>query len=55
MRSDELLSDPRAQVLTIPPGVDPKEYNSGRTGPWRGRGRGRGRGKPRSGARMQVD
>lgn len=42
MRSDELLSDPRAQVLTVPPGVDPAEYEAARGG-WRGRGR-RGRG-----------
>ena len=33
MGSDELLNDPRAVVLTIPPGVDPAEYAP------RGRGR----------------
>lgn len=38
MRSDELLNDPRAVVLTIPPGVDPSEYAP------RGRGRRGGRG-----------
>ncbi|EJD08430.1 uncharacterized protein FOMMEDRAFT_165017 [Fomitiporia mediterranea MF3/22] len=58
MRSDELLNDPRAQVLIVPPGVDPAEYNqSQRGGSWRGRG-GRGRGGGRrpgrgSGRRMQ--
>ena len=46
MRSDELLSDPRAQVLTVPPGVDPAEYQD--RGSWRGRGR-RGRGGGRGG------
>jgi hypothetical protein len=40
MRSDELLSDPRAQVLTVPPGVNSKDY--GGTGSWQGRGRRRG-------------
>ncbi|KAI5118959.1 hypothetical protein M0805_009370 [Coniferiporia weirii] len=59
MRSDGLLSDPRAQVLTIPPGVDPVEYEQRRGG--RGRGqwsRGRGgrkmRGR-RTGNGMVVD
>ncbi|THH06977.1 hypothetical protein EW145_g3709 [Phellinidium pouzarii] len=49
MRSDELLSDPRAQVLVVPPGVDPAEYEQqggrGRGRASRGRGGRRGRGR----------
>ena len=51
LRSDALLgSDPRAQVLVAPPGVDPTEYTQssdyrgGRRGGGRGRGHRRGRG-----------
>ncbi|KAL5483277.1 hypothetical protein ACEPAI_8507 [Sanghuangporus weigelae] len=58
MRSDELLNDPRAQILTVPPGIDPAEYE--RRGSWRGRGRGRpgrgaGRRMRRNGSSMLVD
>lgn len=44
MRSDDLLNDPRAVVLTIPPGVDPAEYapRGGRGGRRGGGGGGRG-------------
>lgn len=44
MRSDAMISDPRASIQIAPPGADPKEYTqqAGRGG--RGRGRnGRGR------------
>lgn len=40
MRSDSLINSDRAQVLTAPPGADPKDY-----APTSGRGRGRGRGR----------
>jgi hypothetical protein len=46
MRSDALAkSDPRAQVLIAPPGVDPSEYTQRTNGRGRRGGRGRGRGR----------
>ena len=65
MRSDSILaSDPRATVLVVPPGVDPKQYGQqSNSRPdaqrWhRGSGRGRGRGRRGRGTgatRMDVD
>ncbi|KAF5345338.1 hypothetical protein D9758_008422 [Tetrapyrgos nigripes] len=59
MRSDALTSDPRAQVLVAPPGVDPKDYvQAPRRGGGRGRGRGGrrgGRGRGNNNNRMNVD
>jgi len=58
MRFDDLLQDPRAQVLVAPPGTDPSEY--GQRGPGGRRGRGgrggrRGRGRRRGGSTMDLD
>ena len=54
MRSDELLADPRAVVLTAPPGTDPVQHG-GRGGRGRrGRGGRRGQGR-RGGGGMDVD
>lgn len=65
MRSDELLADPRAQVLTVPPGIDPAEYEArgprGRRGGRGNGGRGRGgrvmgrQGGRRTGSSMLID
>lgn len=55
MRSDELLADPRAVVLTAPPGTDPLEYANHRGRGRRGRGGGGGRrGRGRRGG-MDLD
>lgn len=61
LRSDALIrSDPRAQVLVAPPGVDPSEYTrgdtrSGRRGGRGGRGARRGRGGRRGGNNSRMD
>ncbi|OAX43705.1 hypothetical protein K503DRAFT_731095 [Rhizopogon vinicolor AM-OR11-026] len=66
MRSDSILaSDPRATVLVVPPGVDPKQYGQHTNSrldaqKWHRGGRGRGRGRGRrggggGGAGMDVD
>ena len=44
MRSDAMISDPRASVQIAPPGADPREYTQQTRGGGRGRGGGR-RGK----------
>lgn len=55
MRSDELLHDPRAHVLTAPPGTRPNEWQRGR-GSGRGRRGGRNNGGGRGrGGRMDLD
>jgi hypothetical protein len=58
MRSDALLGSDRAQVLTAPPGTDPKDYTQTRNAndSWRGRGgRGRGSRRGKRGGRMDID
>lgn len=52
MRSDAMISDPRASVQIAPPGADPREYTQQTRGGGRGRG-GRGRGR-RGGDRDDV-
>ncbi|KAG7091029.1 hypothetical protein E1B28_010090 [Marasmius oreades] len=57
MRSDALVTDPRAHVLVAPPGANPSDYTQtfSRRGGGRGRGR-RGRGgRGGGGGRMDVD
>lgn len=58
MRSDAMVSDPRASVLLAPPGADPKDYTQQTGGNGRGRGGRRGRGRRGGGGRrggMDVD
>ncbi|PPQ66299.1 hypothetical protein CVT24_007295 [Panaeolus cyanescens] len=61
LRSDMLISDPRAQVMVAPPGLDPSEYvpsssgGRGRGGRRGGRGGRRGRRGGHNGARMDTD
>ena len=55
MRSDELLADPRAQVLIAPPGTESDSWGRGRGRGRRGGG-GSGRGGRRGrGGRMDID
>jgi hypothetical protein len=56
MRSDSILTDPRATVMLAPPGADVKDYmpqGGGRRGGGRGRGRGRAR-RGGGGERMDI-
>ncbi|TDL16515.1 hypothetical protein BD410DRAFT_620632 [Rickenella mellea] len=61
MRSDDVLrTDPRAQVLTVPPGANPADYQQARgggrgAGGGRRRGGRRGGGGGRGGSNMQLD
>ena len=50
MRSDAMISDPRASVQIAPPGADPREYTQQTRGGGRGRSS-RGRGGKRGGSK----
>ena len=56
MRSDAMISDPRASVQIAPPGADPREYTQQTRGGGRGRGGRRGkRGGDGGGKRSGMD